>query len=687
MKKLDWKIPYSRPCVSRGLLEAGLSPLLCQVLALRGIDTPEKAHAMLYGGAECVYDPLLIRGMRAAKDRVLRAVRERETVAVYGDYDVDGITATSLVTDWLRGRGLTCYPYIPDRNEEGYGLNCSALDALRAKGVTLVITVDCGITAVEEAEYARGIGIDMVITDHHECRADALPQVAALVDCKRGGDDYPNKNLAGVGVALKLVCACDGDVEEMLTRYADLVAIGTVADVMPLTDENRYLVRRGLQQIVASPRPGIAAMLKESAIEPSRLTASTVGFSLAPRLNAAGRLGKAGIALDLIMSQDAEEAAALARELCELNRQRQTIENDIWKEANAMMAGTTPDGPIVLASDSWHQGVIGIAASRLAEQYSLPAIIVCMNGDVGKGSCRSYGGFNLFEALSACSDELIGFGGHALAAGLNVRRDRLDAFRAALRAYYLSNRPAALPEVQCDLLITDPELLSLPNVKSLDLWEPYGNANPKPVMCVSGARLESISEVGGGRHCRMRIRLGSAHFECIFFSHSAADTGVREGDWIDMAFTPQINEYRGSVSVQLVASAVRRHDPAALCAAILSGDQDAEWAASVYCPERADFVRIWRAMPPDFHGGETVQEILRQCPPGMEPEKYCLCLMVLREAGLLTGRDGGIFSARCSRISGKADLEATRLIRSLRRFRQGTMGEQHGHRTGSQNHN
>ena len=226
--------------------------------------------------------------------------------------------------------------------------------------------------------------------------------------------------------------------------------------------------------------------------------------------------------------------------------------------------------------------------------------------------------------------------------------------------------PAALPEVQCDLLITDPELLSLPNVKSLDLLEPYGNANPKPVMCVSGARLESISEVGGGRHCRMRIRLGSAHFECIFFSHNAADTGVHEGEWIDMAFTPQINEYRGNVSVQLVASAVRQHDPTTLCAAILSGDQDAEWAASVYCPERTDFVRIWRAMPPDFCGGETVQQILRQCPPGMEPEKYCLCLMVLREAGLLTGRDGGIFSARCSRISGKADLEATRLLRSLR---------------------
>ena len=670
MKKTDWKIPYARPCVSPALSEAGLSPLLTQVLALRGIDTADKARSMLYGGMETLHDPLLILGMREARERILRAVRDGETVAVYGDYDVDGITATCLVTDWLRSRGLCCYPYIPDRNEEGYGLNCSALDTLKEKGVSLIITVDCGITAVEEAEYARRLGIDMVITDHHECRPDALPAVTALVDCKRGGDDYPNKNLAGVGVALKLVCACDGNAEAMLSRYADLAAIGTVADVMPLTDENRFLVRRGLEQIASAPRPGIAAMLRESSLDPGHLTASAIGFSLAPRLNAAGRLGKAGVALELLMSRDPSDAAALAHELCELNRERQAIENNIWREANAMIAGRVPDGPIVLASDSWHQGVIGIAASRLAEQYSLPAIIVCMNGDVGKGSCRSYGGFNLFEALSACSEHLIGFGGHALAAGLNVRRDKLDDFRAALGSYYRQNRPEPVPEVSCDLLITDPALLSLPNVRSLDLLEPYGNANPKPVMCLSGVQLESLSEVGGGRHCRMRIRMGTAHYECIFFSHSALEAGVHEGELIDMAFTPQINEYRGNTSVQLVTSAVRPHDPDALCARILHGDRESEWAASVYCPERADFVRIWRSMPPDFCCGDSEVSVAAQCPPGMEPEKYCLCLMVLREAGLLSGPDGGVFSAHRASISGKADLEATQLMVRLRRCQQ-----------------
>ena len=668
MKQKEWNIPFSGPSVSQELSEGGFSPLLSQILALRGITAVAQAKALLFGGKETLHDPLLMLGMEAACARVLRAIESRETVAVYGDYDVDGITSTCMLTDWLRGKGLSCYYYIPDRNEEGYGLNCAALDSLKARGVTLVITVDCGITAVEEAAYARKIGVDMVITDHHECRADALPDAAALIDCKREGDSYPNKNLAGVGVALKLMCACEGEADTPLSRYADLVAIGTVADVMPLSDENRYLVRLGLAQIADKPRPGIAAMLRESSIDPQHLTASSISYNLAPRINAAGRLGRASIAAKLLLTRDAASAAALARELCELNRRRQSIENEIWKEANLQLAGQTPDGPIVLASEHWNQGVIGIAASRLADQYSLPAIIVCLNGDVGKGSCRSYGGFNLFEALSACADTLIGFGGHALAAGLNVRRERLDDFREALREYYLSHKPQSQPEVQCDLLITDPSLLTLENVRSLDLLEPYGNANPRPVLCMSGVRLEMLSEVGGGKHSRLRVRLGQSHFECIYFSHSAADTGVREAELIDIAFTPQINEYRGNVTVQLVASAVRPHAPYALCDAILKGDCACHMAAAPYCPERADFVRVWKGMGPAFTVGSDTGAVIRQCPGEMEPEKYCLCLMVFREAGLLKSPDGAIYVAARAQISGKADLDATTLIRSLHSF-------------------
>ena len=666
MKKKDWTIPFTRPAVPHELLSAGFTPLLSMVLALRGIKTAAEAQTLIYGGEELLCDPMLMLDMDKAHERILRAIRDGETVAVYGDYDVDGITSTCLVTDYLRRKGIKCVPYIPDRNEEGYGLNCAALDTLKAQGVSLVITVDCGITAVEEAAHAARIGVDMVITDHHECRPDALPEVTALVDCKRDGDTYPNKNLAGVGVALKLVCACEGESSKMLEMYGDLAAIGTVADVMPLTGENRFLVRYGLSRIATAPRPGIAAMFRESGTDARHLTASTIGFSLAPRLNAAGRLGQASVAARLLMSQDENEAAALAKELCELNRQRQSIETQIWQEANDIIKDSNPQEPIVLASDRWHQGVIGIAASRLAEQYSLPAIIICLNGENGKGSCRSYGGFNLFEALSACSENLTGFGGHALAAGLNIRRDRLDRFREALAAYYRRHRPAPLPEVCCDLLITDPSLLSVENVRSLDMLEPYGNANPKPIMCICGATLESASEVGGGKHLRMRVRLGDSRFECIFFSHTARQLGISEGDAVDIAFTPQINEFRGNVTVQLVTAAVRRHDPTALCSAILAGDESVNWAAAAYCPGRADFVRVWRAMDKDFAVGKDVADVIHQCIAGMPPEKFCLCLMVLRETGLLRSEDGGIYSSRCASISGKADLESTHLIRALR---------------------
>ena len=665
-KQKEWKISYCRPELPEELLQSGFPPLLAAVLAQRGVRSC-KAAAELFFGDEVLYDPMLMTGMATAVERIRQAIARGETVAVYGDYDVDGITSTCLLTDYLRSKGLRCLPYIPDRNEEGYGLNDGAVDALRARGASLLITVDCGITALAEVDHAARIGLEVIITDHHECGHGQLPRAVAVIDCKQDGDPYPNKDLAGVGVALKLACACEGDSGKVLEQYADLVAVGTVADVMPLVGENRSLVRRGLKKLGTSPRPGIAAMMRESSIDASKLTASTIGFSLAPRLNAAGRLGQAETAAELLMTTDPRAATELAVELCELNRQRQNIETEIWHEANAQLSGTVPDAPIVLASDRWHQGVIGIAASRLAEQYSLPAIMICLNGDTGKGSCRSFGGFNLFEALNACSEHLMGFGGHALAAGLNIKLDKLNDFRAALARYYRANKPAALPEVQCDLLINDPALLSIDNVRALDRLEPYGNANPRPMMCVCGVRLEALSEVGSGRHLRMRIRLRSEHFEAIFFSHTAKELGLREGGLVDLAFTPQINEFRGRVSVQLVVCAARRHDGRELCKGILENRQDMLWAAAEFCPDRADFVRVWRMIQhQDLSVGDTAEAVLAQCPEGMEPERFCICLAVFLETGLLSSPGGSVYGAREAHIEGKADLESTEIIRLLR---------------------
>ena len=452
----------------------------------------------------------------------------------------------------------------------------------------------------------------------------------------------------------------------MLARYADLVAVGTVADVMPLADENRYLVRRGLRKLAEEPLPGFLAMLREASVDHQRITASAIGYSLAPRLNAAGRLGQAFKAAQLLMCGDGDKAASIASEMCELNRQRQSIETEIWQEAQSMLEGARPEEPIVLASDRWHQGVIGIAASRLAEQYGLPAIMICLMGDQGKGSCRSYGGFNLYDALAACSEHLLGFGGHALAAGLTIAPDKIDEFRRALSDYYRAHSPGEQPEVSCDLLIRDPELLSIDNVRELDLLEPYGNGNQKPVFCLSDAELEAVADVGGGRHMRVRVRLGRSRFEGIFFSHSSESLGLCEGERVDLAFTPQINEYRGHVSVQLVLSAVRRHRPEALCDQILSGGTDCLWAAADYCPERGDFVRVWRDDCGCTPLPSELEPLLALCPAGMAPECFCLCLRAFLESGLLRSGDGRVYGAARAEIEGKADLEATETMRRLR---------------------
>ncbi len=660
-----WKIPYKKPDF-RSLERAGIPPLVAVLLAARGITDPDAAAALLQSGPESLHDPLSVLGMASARDRVLRAIEGKERVTVFGDYDVDGITSTCLLTEYLRSCGVPCGWYIPDRDNEGYGLNCVALKKLQAEGTSLVITVDCGITAVEEAICAREIGLDLVITDHHECKDGLIPDACAVIDPKQPADPYPNPELAGVGVAFKLVCACHGSTEEILERYADLVAVGTVADVMPLTGENRYLVQRGLKKLDENPRPGFAAMILEAGCTNKKPNSSFIGYTMAPRLNAAGRLGFTAKAEELMLTQNLAEAARLAAELNELNRQRQKIENEIWHDARGKLKDCPPDGPIVLASDDWHQGVIGIAASRLSEQYCVPTVMICLTGEKGKGSCRSYGNFNLYQALAACSETLEGFGGHALAAGLNIRRDAIGLFREAFRRYYQEHLPEPRPDVSCDLLLCDSSLLSLENVAALDLLEPYGSANPKPVFCISAVRLLSAYGVGPDRqHLKFRVEFDGRSFDGIFFSHRKEALGVRSGDLIDLAFTPQINEYMGARSVQLTAVAMRSHCPESLCERILAKDMTALWAAARYRPDRSDFVRLWKCFGAELRVSSCLRDVLDHCPEGMLPERFCLCLAVFADAGLLRSPDGQIYSSVYEPPSGKADLNATHIMKML----------------------
>ena len=434
MKFKEWSVAPPCPNGRRALEESGLSPLLAAVLSARGVTDPEDARRLLSPQAEPLLDPMLMRDMDRAVARVRRAVENGETITVYGDYDVDGITSTCLLTQFLQSLGADVRPYIPGRLEEGYGLNHEAVAAQARQGVGLIITVDCGITALDEADYARELGVDLVITDHHACK-DRLPQAAAVVDPHRPDCPYPFKGLAGVGVALKLAMAVAGPEKAgaVFRQYRDLAAVGTVADVMPMTGENRTIVRQGLDDLHPPRRLGFAKLIECAGLSERPMTSVTVGCALAPRINASGRLGRAEVALELLLTQDPDRAEALAQTLCDLNRERQTIEGDIFQQCVQRLTEQPQSGAIVLADQQWHQGVVGIVASRLAEQFACPTFMVCLDQGMGKGSCRSWGGVNLFQMLQSCAPLLESFGGHAMAAGFTVREENIPALADALR--------------------------------------------------------------------------------------------------------------------------------------------------------------------------------------------------------------------------------------------------------------
>ncbi|MCR4606507.1 MAG: single-stranded-DNA-specific exonuclease RecJ [Oscillospiraceae bacterium] len=670
MKQKIWKIPFGGYSIPSELIIAGYPPLLAAVLALRNMESLSEAKTIC-DHEKVLHDPFGITDMDKAVDRIRAAIASGEKVAVYGDYDVDGITASCLLKKYLNSKGLECLVHIPDRESEGYGLNSDALDAFVAEGVSLVITVDCGITAADEAMHAREIGLDLIITDHHECPHGPLPEALAVIDCKRPDDNYDFEYLAGVGVAFKLACAVEGAADPILERYCDLVAVGTVSDVMPLKDENHYIVKKGLEKLNSSPCVGLKAMLNEISPDRKPVTASTIGFSIAPRLNAAGRLGEVSVAEELISCDDPEHARILACRLADLNRKRQEIGDRIWQDALARIGDVDLNAPIVLSDENWEPGVIGIAASRLADKYSLPAIMIHIKDGVGKGSCRSSGGFNLYDALSACSDDLISFGGHAPAAGLRVMKDKIDDFRRSLAAYYQSHKPEPLPDVNCELLIDDPLLLSMDNVASLELLEPFGNDNQKPVMVLYGVTLSSVIPVGAAKqHTKMTADLCGTQFDCIYFSHSPEELGIYEGCTVDIAFCPQINDYNGR-NVQLSVSALKLHDGYELCSELLSrSPEPCLKCAAGFTPGRQDFIKAWRVVESrDFVVGSDVRSVMSQSPSGMPPEQFCICLIAFYQAGLLKNdNDGSLFGSKAFLPDRKADLEDTDIIKVLKSF-------------------
>ena len=619
-----WNVEEPQTGAVNALVQVGYAPMTAMILSARGIQNPQEALAYLDCNAP-MPDPFTMKDMDLAARRVGLALSRKEKIAVFGDYDVDGITSTCLLTDFLRRRGADVVSYIPGRLEEGYGLNPIAIHQLNREGVKLIITVDCGITAVEEAELCARLGIDLVITDHHECK-DVLPRAAAIVDPHRPDCGYPHKNLSGVGVAFKLASALCGSQEEVLAEYADMVCLGTVADVMLLQGENRVFVSRGLESLRHTKRPGIAALMKESGCAPDQVSASSIGFMLAPRINAAGRMGQIELAVELFLTDDAKRATALAKALCELNRERQSVESQIYDQAISMLPqGNIPEA-IVLADETWHQGVVGIVASRIAEEYCCPTFLICLDGDHGKASSRSFGGFNLFSSLTALSSLLESYGGHELAAGFTISRQQIPAFRNQIcqlaGAFYCDDTPRTILDIDCAI---PPEMLTIKGIESLDALEPCGNGCPKPVLMMKNLTVERINLVGGGRHMRLRLRSGRHGINAIYFSATPETASIAPGDLVDVAFTPQINEFRGERSVQMNVLDIR---PA--CSAPCSAEMGAyramqearltaELAASLI-PDRATLGMVWR--------------FLASCPSPIRENPMCLCRKIVRWSGV-----------------------------------------------------
>ena len=604
MKYQQWNIAKPSKTACRTLRSQGLPALVSAALCARGVKDLAQARALLSSGEEQLRDPFLMADMDRAVSRIETALDRGERIAVYGDYDVDGITSTCLLTHYLRGRGGDVRYYIPDRLDEGYGVNIPAVERLAEAGVTLIVTVDCGITAVEETRYAACLGIDMVITDHHECK-EVLPDAVAVVDPHRKDCPYPFKDLAGVGVALKLVMALGRELKPgaLFREYADLAAVGTVADVMRLLGENRTIVRVGLGNLKRTRRRGLAALMAEAGTLNREINSTTVGYCLSPRINAAGRMGQASTAADLILTEDPAKAESLAKELCALNRTRQAVETDIFSQCLGRLDTERHYDCLVLSDASWHQGVVGIVASRLAEQFACPVFMICLQADgKGKGSCRSYGGFNLFEALEQCGDLLEGYGGHALAAGFTIKTENIDAFRARMEQVVreTTHGEEMVSTLEVDGEIESAALLTVEEVEALSMLEPYGAGNPKPVFSLSGVTVTCMTDVGGGRHLKMRASRDGRTVDMIFFSVTGRQSGLMVGDRADVAFYPQINEYRGARTVQLhlvdlrPAWSEQRQAEEALYRRFRAGEDLTPQEAGEMLPDRDAFARLWR---------------------------------------------------------------------------------------------
>lgn len=668
--------------ISRAL---GVNPIIAKLLYNRGYQDPVSATSFVKMENEMLRNPFDMADMMKGVERIKKAIDTKEKITVYGDYDVDGVTSVCTLYLYLKSLGADVEYYIPNRSGEGYGVSVAAIDSIKQGGTSLIITVDTGITANAEVTYAKSIGVDFLITDHHECRSD-LPEATAVINPHRPDCKYPFKELAGVGVVFKLICAYEeyrtGSTRMQATlrvikEYADLVAIGTIADVMPIKEENRIIVKYGLNMIENTNRVGLAALIDVSSTRQdgrradrfdrnkkkrkTKITSSFIGFTLAPRINAAGRVRSATIAVELFLTEKYSDAVRIAEQLCSANKERQAEENKIMQEAydkiDALDINKNP--VIVLDADDWHHGVIGIVSSRITEKYSRPSILVSFEGNaedvdhldnVGKGSGRSIKGMNLVDALCYCGDHLVKFGGHELAAGLSVTREQLPIFIEKINEFARANLSeedmVPVIEADCEIEFAD---ATIALADSLQLLEPYGVGNPVPQFIMKNVFVSEVSGVSENKHTRFTLTDGKTSVSAMYFSNSPSDLGVCPGDKVDVLFNLGVNEWQDRKSVQLIIRDIKISMSSAnqykrnrqIFEDIKAGANFS--AEDGYFPEREDFVAVYKFLESALYSGAdtfTHKDLLTKlantnpsCDIGYVKLKFII--MVFKEMNLL----------------------------------------------------
>ena len=528
-----------------------LDPFTALILVSRGITEYEDVEEFF----DCDFsfcDPYLIADMEKAVERIEKAINEKEKICVYGDYDADGVTATALMYSYLSSRNADVMYYIPDRISEGYGMNCNAITSLHEKGVKLIVTVDNGISAIEEIKYANSLGIETVVTDHHQV-GEVLPDAVAVIDPHREDCNLNFKDWAGVGVAFKVVCALEkGVYSDILNQYADIIAVGTIADVVDLKDENRAIVKYGVAKINSNPCNGINALRQIAGVGEKKLNAVGVTYSLAPRINAAGRIESAEMALKLLLCDDLISALQIGEQVDLCNRQRHEFESEIMDSAVKHIESNEQlkyARVIVVCGEGWHHGVIGIVAARITEKYGKPTIVITFDGDEGTGSARSVNGFSVYDAIKSCEDLLTHFGGHTLAAGLGIKRENVQEFFTRINEF-AGTIPDAVPTLLLDCKL-NPAYIDASLVESLETLEPFGAGNPQPLFGIFGVRLENIRPVGEGKHLRLTFVKGNTQFVAMKFSTTLSEFQFCEGDTVDLAVRVDKNEFRGEVKASV----------------------------------------------------------------------------------------------------------------------------------------